>query len=321
MMKQFRTLAHWLFLFYLAVLPGSIVVVALDRVPRWGSWMGGALLLWQGATVLCWLLGYYGRRGGLAALVVFLLAWGVEHLGVSTGFPFGRYVYTGMLQPQLFGVVPLAIGCAWLMVAFGGWQIARLLLPRARPTDPLLALASATLVLLLDLQIETISTYVNNFWVWLDGGPYYGVPTANFVAWWLVGLLMALVVARALPQRNLRAADAQQGPVSTAFGYDDRRPTTDDAGEVGRRSSVVGHTSDERLQRRSLAQHIPAWLYLLSTTLFTVVNLARGYPLAGLIGSAVLVVAAGLFGRRGWAPAREPVATSHPGHEPHRTGD
>lgn len=280
-MKQFRILAHWLFLFYLAVLPGSIVVVALDRVPRWGSWMGGALLLWQGVTVLCWLLGYHGRRGGLAALVVFLLAWGVEHLGVSTGFPFGRYVYTGLLQPQLFGVVPLAIGCAWLMVAFGGWQIARMLLPRARPTDPLLALASATLVLLLDLQIETISTYVNNFWVWLDGGPYYGVPTANFVAWWLVGLLMALVVARLLPAERADAADPG---------------------------------------RRALTPHIPAWLYLLSTALFTVVNLARGYPLAGLIGAAVLAAAC-LLGRRGRAPAREPAAISHSGHEPHRTGD
>lgn len=281
-MKYFRTLAYWLFLIYLAVLPGSITVVALDRVPQWGSWMGGALLLLQGATALCWLLGYYGRRGAQAALVVFLLAWGVEHLGVTTGFPFGRYLYTGMLQPQLFGVVPLAIGCAWLMVAFGGWQIARLLLPRARPTDPLLPLASATLVLLLDLQIETISTKVNSYWVWLDSGPYYGVPTANFIAWWLVGLLMALVVSRVLPAT--RADAAGKGP-------------------------------------RALTPYIPGWLYLLSTALFTVVNLARGYPLAGAIGAAVLIAAACLLGRASRAPAREHAAISHSGHEPHRTGD
>ena len=326
MMKQFRTLASWLFLFYLAVLPGSIVVVALDRVPQWGSWMGGALLLWQGATVLCWLLGYHGRRGGLAALVVFLLAWGVEHLGVSTGFPFGRYVYTGMLQPQLFGVVPLAIGCAWLMVAFGGWQIARLLLPRARPTDPLLALVSATLVLLLDLQIETISTYVNNFWVWLDSGPYYGVPTANFAAWWLVGLLMALVVARVLPQ-DMLALDAQEPfDITTEAQRAQRnKPAIGGLEPLRRRFLTVESWADSQAGRRfafrATTPQIPAWLYLLSTALFTVVNLARGYRLAGLIGAAVLVAAAGLLGRRSRAPAREPAAISHPGHEPHRTGD
>jgi len=38
--------------------------------------------------------------------------------------PFGHYHYTGALQPQLFGTIPLAIPCAWLMVAAGAWQIA-----------------------------------------------------------------------------------------------------------------------------------------------------------------------------------------------------
>ena len=121
--KTSQQLALILFCIYLAVLPGSTIVVALDRVPRWGAWMGGALLLIQGAAALCWLLGRHGARGGLAALLVFLLAWAVEHAGVTTGMPFGRYHYTGALQPQLFGAVPLAIPCAWLMVAAGAWQL------------------------------------------------------------------------------------------------------------------------------------------------------------------------------------------------------
>lgn len=310
MMRFFRALATWLFLIYLAILPGSVVVVALDRVPRWGGWMGGALLLWQGATVLCWLLGHYGRRGGLAALAVFLLAWGVEHLGVSTGFPFGRYVYTDLLQPQLFGVVPLAIGCAWLMVAFGGWQIARRLLPRARQADALPALLSATLVLLLDLQIETITTRVHRYWVWLESGPYYGVPTANFVAWWLVGLLMALVVARALPAGAWEHERGQIRPGARA-----RLPIRARLGALASQPRLLLRVSQQ------VTRYIPAWLYLLSTVMFTVVNLARGYPLAGLIGAAVLAATIGLLSRRGRAPAGEHAAISHPSHEPRRTGD
>jgi bisanhydrobacterioruberin hydratase len=63
---SFQRLALFLFWIYLAIFPGSTIVVALDRVPGWGGWMGGALLLLQGAVALCWLLGAYGARGGAA---------------------------------------------------------------------------------------------------------------------------------------------------------------------------------------------------------------------------------------------------------------
>src|SRR5262245_63892864 len=78
---------------YLAAFPGSTITVALDQVPAWGVWMGGALLLLQGTIVLCWLIGGFGWRGALTAALIFLLAWGVEHIGVTTGLPFGNYHY------------------------------------------------------------------------------------------------------------------------------------------------------------------------------------------------------------------------------------
>ncbi|MFN8505446.1 carotenoid biosynthesis protein, partial [Kouleothrix sp.] len=252
-MRLFRSLALGIFLLYLALLPGSMLVVALDRVPAWGDWMGGLLLLLQGAAVLSWLIGRYGRRGALAAVPVFLVAWGVEHLGVTTGFPFGRYEYTATLQPQFFGVVPLPIACAWLMVGFGAWQLAGG--ERGARAPGRTALVAATLVLALDLQIETVATRVNSYWVWFDSGPYYGVPTANFIAWWLVGLAIALAIQRSLPGRQV--------PALARRGW---------AGE--------------------LTRIIPAALYLLNTLMFAVVNLARGYPLAGMLGVVTLLVLA-----------------------------
>src|SRR5262249_9362577 len=151
---------------YLAVLPGSTVVVALDGVPAWGAWMGGALLLIQGAAVLCWLLGSYGRRGLLAALLIGLAACGLGATGRGTGFPFGRYRYTDALQPQLFRGVPLPIACAWLMVAVGAWQLASKDQRQTSNDEPMCVrlafgpwslVKAATLVLLLDMQIETIA--------------------------------------------------------------------------------------------------------------------------------------------------------------------
>ena len=127
-----------------------------------------------------------------------------------------------------------------------------------RPSSLVLA---ATLVLLLDLQIETIATEINQYWVWLDAGPYYGVPTANFVAWWLVGLGMAAVVS------ILR--------LDNSIAY-----------------CVLRRSASKRYALRNIQyamRLIPAYLYLLSTLMFAVVNLARGYALAGLVGVGVLL--------------------------------
>lgn len=280
-MGWLRWLATGLFMLYLAVFPGSTLVVALDRVPAGGDWMGAALLLGQGAAVLCWMLGHHGRGGALAALLVALLAWGVEHVGVRTGLPFGRYSYTAQLQPQLLGGVPLPIVAAWLMAAMGAWQLAGW---RGRPTVQRVPLA-ATLVLLLDLQIETVATLVNRYWVWLDSGPYYGVPTANFIAWWLVGLGAGLICSSALDSPTQGIELAKKEPQS-AVG----RPMRND-----RSQPFAPHASLWRHWWLRVQANIPAWLYLLSTLMFTVVNLARGYTLAGLVGAAVLGLAGGVL--------------------------
>lgn len=246
----FRRLALGLFCIYLALLPGSTITIMIDRVPVWGASMGGALLLLQGALLLCWLVGNYGRRGAIVALLVFLAAWLVEHIGVTTGAPFGRYRYTGTLQPQLLGVVPLAIPCAWLAVALGAWQLA---LRRRRPSLPAL-LVTATLIVLLDLQIETVAAVINRYWVWIDGGSYYGVPLSNFAAWWCVGALIALMVARGLRAPLEPLGDAR------LWGTAARVQTA-----------------------------LPSYLYLSSVLMFTAINLARGYAIAGAIGLALLL--------------------------------
>jgi putative membrane protein len=274
-----RHAALALFLLYLAVFPGSTITVALGRVPAWGEWMGGALLLLQGAIMLCWLAGGYGRRGAIVAALVFLLAWGVEYLGVATGFPFGRYRYTEQLQPQLPGAVPLAIPCAWLMVAVGAFYFSFLIFDfRLSSDNSIKNLKStiknraivATLVLLLDMQIEPVATAINRYWVWLDGGAYYSVPATNFAAWWAVGLAMAAVVGRVLDSRTVNGFSERTEQI-TLYNRKDKQ-----------------HLTFYVLRFTFYA--IPAGLYLLNTLMFTAINLAWGYGMAGAVGLAILVV-------------------------------
>jgi uncharacterized membrane protein len=87
------------------------------------------------------------------------------------------------------------------MAGFGSWQLARLTLGE-RGGRIGLATLTGVLIVVLDLQIETVATLINNYWFWIDGGLYYGVPPQNFAGWWVVGFLIALIIATILPRNG-----------------------------------------------------------------------------------------------------------------------
>jgi bisanhydrobacterioruberin hydratase len=249
-----------LFGFYLFLYPGSIILIALDRVPVWGTWMGGALLILQGTLMGLWLSINYSRWGVTASLLILLLAWFVEHIGATTGFPFGAYSYTDVLRPKILGVVPMAIPFAWLLtvgVAVGTseYVIEQVGLPhlgdlRVSPTK---VLTAASFALLLDVTIEPFAVNINRYWVWSNSGEnsYYGIPASNFVAWWATSLILVFVLL------NWRRASALANR---------HRPT------------------------RNFWPWLPLTLYLTNLTMFVLVNLARGQVMAAGIGSLILAL-------------------------------
>ncbi len=266
---RLRIVLYALFSIYVLLYPGSLTLVAMDRVPVWGTWMGGALLILQGSLMGVWLTVNYGRWGFTASGLILFLAWAVEHIGATTGFPFGSYTYTDVLQPQIFGVVPLAIPFAWLLIVSAAVGASELVLVRDR-RDPAGAarvslskvLMAASFALLLDVTIEPFAVNINRYWVWgeASGSTYYGIPMSNFVAWWFTSLLLSWVL---LWQRSAAARALRYGPVG-----------------VGR------------------AMHwpwLPLALYLSNLTMFVVVNLARGQAAAALIGAAIMLFLAGAW--------------------------
>jgi putative membrane protein len=184
---------------YLFIYIWSVPMLMLDLVPVWGRGMGGFLLMLQGTIIGLWLARAGGLGGLVAAGAILLLSYLVEFVGVSYGVPFGRYAYTDVLGLQLGGAVPLAIPFAWLVVVPGAVMLAARA-PRAWQAAPLATL----LAILLDLLIEPVAAHVTGYWRWLEPGPYYGVPTVNFVAWGATALALVLVLRILAP--NLRQA-------------------------------------------------------------------------------------------------------------------
>lgn len=179
---KYSLLSIYLFI-YIFALP----MVVFDLVPAWGTWMGGFLNVLQGTLLALWLLANAGARGVATAAAITVLSLAVEYIGVTTGLPFGRYAYEATLGYNLFGAVPLPIPFAWLVVVPGALSAARLLGGRGWWLAP----AAALLVVLYDLLLEPFAVYVMGYWRWIDSGPLYGIPLANFIAWGISGLVLA----------------------------------------------------------------------------------------------------------------------------------
>lgn len=178
----------------------------LRRAALWSSlavfavlWVGGVASAWLGVeredagslaslflltAGLVVMLGERTRRGALSLACVALLGFAVEALGVRFGVPFGRYVYTDALRPQVLGV-PVVMGPAWMvLVAFAADAAGRLRLRGWRAT-----LFAALLTTATDLVIDPLAANRLGYWKWAEAGSYYGIPFVNFVGWFLTALV------------------------------------------------------------------------------------------------------------------------------------
>jgi putative membrane protein len=231
---------------YCFIYPSSLFLLVTDQVPAGTEWMATLMLVIQGVVATAWAISNYGAlRGLLAAVVVLFLAFTVEAVGASTGFPFGHYSYTDVLYPKLF-IVPVGIIFAWLMMILASFFTARFILNRLRPggySESALIFLSAALAVLSDLLMEPVAVHVQGYWVWYGAEGYYGVPLSNFIAWLATSLLLVLVLSRIMGKGKLMGRAERQH-----FNF------------------------------------IPLALYMMNLMMFALVNLTHAYYLAGCIG-------------------------------------
>ncbi len=147
------------------------------------------------AVVGCLAFALGTRKALRITLLIAILTWLAEAVGSKTGFPFGAYSYTDVLQPQLFGV-PLLVPLAWFMMLPPSWAIAQLIVGKHDSSQSnrlqfaaVSALAMTAWDLFLDPQM------VNwNFWVWEQPNGYFGIPFSNYLGWLLVSFLVTAIV-------------------------------------------------------------------------------------------------------------------------------
>jgi uncharacterized membrane protein len=139
----------------------------------------------------------HGIRGGVGLVGV---AGGgglvAEAVGLATGLPFGPYVYTGTLGPEILGV-PVIVPLAWAMMAWPALVVGRALAVRGGPVVAIGTFALASWDVFLDPQMVAAG-----HWSWLAPSPSLplvpGVPLTNYVGWLVVAALVIAGLHRVL---------------------------------------------------------------------------------------------------------------------------
>ena len=172
-----RSLILFCAIFFIA----ALFVVRFPDVPgaSIGSYVSTFLIALPSAIALFRYLG--PRRAILSLLAISIFAYAVESLGVATGIPYGDFYYGKALGVRIAGLVPFLLPLSYVPLVIGA--VAAAWGSRQRIFHITLA---TVLLLWMDAVIDPGAASLG-FWVWPEGGLYYGVPLSNFAGWLLSG--------------------------------------------------------------------------------------------------------------------------------------
>lgn len=182
-----------------AIAPFVVMALAQIAIPLTSDgatieWVSTLVVVAFAVTTFVLTAGHWGiGRAGVASGFVVVATLGVEHLGSSTGFPFGEYDYTGALQPTVAGV-PVIVPLAWFAMAIPALEVGHRI-TRSRPGAVAIGACALTAWdLFLDPQMVD-----NGYWEWAVDGFYDGIPLSNYAGWLGVSAVVLTVLERFRP--------------------------------------------------------------------------------------------------------------------------
>ncbi|MDQ4044013.1 MAG: carotenoid biosynthesis protein, partial [Chloroflexota bacterium] len=174
------------------------------RVYDFGMRYAGSLhIIFGAAAMFFWGIAAIGfRRTAIFFAAAVPISLTSELLGTSTGEPFGNYAYTNFLGYKVLDHVPFSIPLSWFYVGFATYMIGHMLATQwsLRPRAIYAVIFGAWLLTVWDLVLDPAMAHESlsvRFWVWDETGPYFGMPTQNFIGWALTAVVF-MTVARLL---------------------------------------------------------------------------------------------------------------------------
>ena len=146
------------------------------------------------------------RRAAVALGLLTIYAYGIELLGVTTGWPYGSFEYGVELGPMLFGAVPLGLPVFFFPLVLNSYLLVSLLLGDRAANTPLRLAATVGTVLAMDLVLDPGAVALG-FWEYDLAGvayTYYDVPWTNYAGWVLSATVAVLAFDLGFDRAGLR---------------------------------------------------------------------------------------------------------------------
>jgi putative membrane protein len=140
------------------------------------------------------------RRATVALLALTAYTYGIEFVGVRTGLPYGEFEYLIDLGPMLADAVPLGLPVFFFPLVVNAYLLVLLLGPQHPIARVVL---TAGTILTLDLILDPAAVSLG-FWMYSDGGIYYGVPAQNYLGWVLSAIVAVGLLESGFPTESLR---------------------------------------------------------------------------------------------------------------------
>jgi putative membrane protein len=136
----------------------------------------------------------FSKRFLILSLLIFLIGFSVEAIGVQTGVLFGRYSYGDLFGFKIFET-PVIIGVNWLFLALSTHGIIQYFTKK-----PLwLILIPPLLMTGLDYIAEPVAMKLG-FWSWKNGI----IPLQNYMMWFVTSILIHGLIYLFCPKINAK---------------------------------------------------------------------------------------------------------------------
>lgn len=125
-----------------------------------------------------------GLKQKITMMLIAVLGFAIEVIGVKTGNVFGEYHYSNALGPKLINT-PLFIGINWLMLTYSAYYTLNKRISMKIP----LVFIGALLITFFDFIMEPVAIQVN-MWNWNQGF----IPIQNYLAWFVISFIFLIML-------------------------------------------------------------------------------------------------------------------------------
>ena len=177
-------------------LNGVVLLLASAEgvLPGWLSFNAALILLGtvvMRSPLLAGVAPVITSRAAVAIGALAVYAYGIEYIGITTGWPYGAFHYGVALGPMIGGI-PVGLPIFFIPLVMNAYLLWVVLLgDRIDDRRVRIATIFAT-VMAMDLVLDPGAVGLG-FWTYVAGGPYYDVPISNFIGW-LLSAAVAIVL-------------------------------------------------------------------------------------------------------------------------------